>query len=110
MLISCKQEKKLGQQGFGKVANTFINKHRLPWNNPGVCLCCDGAMWPSGLTNWDCSAWVLSFASDSLLCTSWPWAGWPWTGWPWTGFLDLRDRQISQLQGSMFKGEKVAEG
>ena len=55
------RKKKLGQQGFRKAANTFVNKQRLPWSNPHVCLCSDGAMWSSGLTNWESSAWVLSF-------------------------------------------------
>ena len=104
MLTSCKQEKEIRTSGLQKDCK-HIHKQSLPWSNPHVCLCSDGAVWSSGLTNWESSAWVLSFASDSLFCTEWP-----WTRWSWTGFLDLRDRQISQVRGSMFISGKVAEG
>lgn len=62
-------------------------------------------MWSSGPTNWESRAWVLSFAVALLFCTERPWAG-----WIWAGFLDLRDRQISRLPGSMFVSGQVAKG
>lgn len=99
------RKKKWGHQGLRKAAHTFINKQRVPWNNLHVCLCSYGAMWSSGLTNWESRAWVLRLASDELFCTAWPWAG-----WIWAGFLDLRDRQPSRLPGSMFGSREVAKG
>lgn len=58
MLMSCKQEKEIRTTGLWKGCKHIRKQQRLPWINPHVYLCSNGAMWSSGLTNWDSTAWL----------------------------------------------------
>lgn len=104
MLTSSKQENEMRTTGFRKGCK-HTGKQRLPWDNLVFAFARMEqrglvAQWSNqlGIQRW------LSVASDALFRTEWP-----WTGWPQTQFLDLSDRQISPLKGSMFISGNVAK-